>query len=638
MQHLRAYSNYLAPQQGVFKLDTWRMIGWYTGTLIFNLLTPLFSTLFLLTLGTLVTEQLWKDSLVGGIPWLLCIVITIAALYLGYFITLYRADSKPARDSRSKLVGRVAAALVVPAFLFVAPALYDHFVKLAWRAQPVSIETLKNRLELTGLKKSGEPLVSGQISELVKALRWSGAWISDAPATEKLLTEGLNETGASRPDGHFEAQLPEVLSDLERVGLSFGEGSSVGSWLVPIFALLAGVIPAAYLGYIKGSLPVFGCALAGFVGVVVLAHLLGALYAPGWFLGAAVGSLFLAGCFGYIDINANSLLNFYRDRLAECYIIATDRHPATGQVAIKTTDDLKLKDILPNNNGPYHLINATLNLSGSNDLWLRGRMADMFLFSKNYCGSHRTGVGYIDTATYRYKDKDLTLSDAMAISASAFNSQMGEVTTPGRAALLALLNVRLGCWLPNPNLDRQRKKISSVWWYKYFVKELFSLVNEKDEFILLTDGGHFENMGVYTLLQRRCQTITAVDNGADPNREFEDLAGVLRKARIDLGIYIDLDLGQLHGNRKTKRAACGFAQGTILYPEGSQGQLIYLKPTMTRKESEDILQYNRKHDEFPQETTLDQFFDEAQFESYRELSYQLTKQAIAKNYFQNLGI
>ena len=167
-----------------------------------------------------------------------------------------------------------------------------------------------------------------------------------------------------------------------------------------------------------------------------------------------------------------------------------------------------------------------------------------------------------------------------------------------------------------------------VWWNKYFVKELFSMVDEEDEFVLLTDGGHFDNMGVYTVLQRCCETIIAVDNGADPNREFEDLAGVLRKARIDLGITIDIKLNELHGDPVTKHAARGFAEGTILYPEGETGRFIYLKPTLTGKESEDILQYDRKHKDFPQETTLDQFFDEAQFESYRELSYQITKKAI----------
>ena len=44
-----------------------------------------------------------------------------------------------------------------------------------------------------------------------------------------------------------------------------------------------------------------------------------------------------------------------------------------------------------------------------------------------------------------------------------------------------------------------------------------------------------------------------------------------------------------------------------------------MKSAITGKEPEDLLAYRRKHASFPDETTGDQFFDEAQFESYRKL-------------------
>jgi predicted acylesterase/phospholipase RssA len=656
VQHLRAYSNYLAPQHGLFKLDTWRMVGWYIGTLIFNLLAPLFAAIFLLTLGTLGVMQLWRtpaflsESLLDWVPYLGWLLVVILLLYVVCFWRLYRAKIKQTRDLWSKGVGYAVAVISLPAFLFAAPDLYSFLVSGTLWAMPVSMQTFTERLELVGLKQSGEVVVQGKVSDLVTALRWSGAWTGRGPETRQQIVAGLSQAQVHtsllpadsadlaaacqtqtncHSDWSFRGPLTEVMRGLDLAGLHFGEGGSgLGSLVNLILALLAGIIPAAYLGYVKKSLPVFAGTLAGLVGAVLLVHFLGWLHECHYpsFVSACVLSAFLTLICGYIDINANSLLNFYRDRLADCYLI---KQQAGG---VAPYDSLKLEDVLPHQNGPYHLLNATLNLSGSTSLWLRGRMADMFLFSKKYCGSHRAGVGYAKTTDYLYEGKSLELADAMAISAAAFNSQMGQSTSQGLAVLLALLNVRLGRWLANPNPNSRRQKSTPVWWQKYFVKELFSLVDEKDEFVLLTDGGHFDNTGVYPLLQRRCATIIAVDNGADPERKFEDLAGLLRKARIDLGITIDLDLDRLHGNAKTRWAKRGFAAGTIAYPAGETGRFLYLKPTLTGKESEDILEYWRKHPTFPQQTTLDQFFDEAQFESYRELGYQITKQAVTSNW------
>jgi hypothetical protein len=54
-------------------------------------------------------------------------------------------------------------------------------------------------------------------------------------------------------------------------------------------------------------------------------------------------------------------------------------------------------------------------------------------------------------------------------------------------------------------------------------------------------------------------------------------------------------------------------------PEVPESRLLYIKPSLTGHEPEDVLDYHRRHPDFPQETTADQFFDEAQWESYRRL-------------------
>ena len=118
--------------------------------------------------------------------------------------------------------------------------------------------------------------------------------------------------------------------------------------------------------------------------------------------------------------------------------------------------------------------------------------------------------------------------------------------------------------------------------------------------MFVSDGGHFDNTGLYGLLERRCRTIIAVDCGADPDRKFDDVANIMRKARIDFGIEIQLDLGKLHGDPTTQRAAAGFQVGRILYPPNQgdvagEGRIVYIKPTMSADfhESEDLLEYAR---------------------------------------------
>jgi hypothetical protein len=47
--------------------------------------------------------------------------------------------------------------------------------------------------------------------------------------------------------------------------------------------------------------------------------------------------------------------------------------------------------------------------------------------------------------------------------------------------------------------------------------------------------------------------------------------------------------------------------------------LLLIKPSLMGDEATDVVQYQRTHPLFPQEPTADQYFDEAQWESYRKL-------------------
>ncbi len=319
----------------------------------------------------------------------------------------------------------------------------------------------------------------------------------------------------------------------------------------------------------------------------------------------AIIILILIGIF--TNINFNSLHDFYRNRLSKTFL---KRVTADNQ----NKQPLLLKDLHQYHNGPYHLINTTLNVANSENPILRGRGADLFMFSKYYCGAESTGY----QSSTHYNHGKTELATAMAISGAAASPEMGTSTNSFVAIVMALLNIRLNLWMPNPQRDRLSWLI---FWPKYFWKELTRSGTETDTLLNLSDGGHHENLGIYPLLRRHCRIIIASDASADPYFQMENLANLQRKARIDLGIEIQFDnIDQLRPDPQNQGyTKVHFIIGTITYPNQERGILLYIKTSLTGTEPEDILAYRRKNPRFPDQTTANQFFNEDQFESYRKL-------------------
>ena len=147
----------------------------------------------------------------------------------------------------------------------------------------------------------------------------------------------------------------------------------------------------------------------------------------------------------------------------------------------------------------------------------------------------------------------------------------------------------------------------------------------------ISDGGHFENLGIYELVHRRCRRIIAIDGGADPRLNCEHLANAIEKCRVDLGVDVDIDPEDLRTGRPDRRC---WIEGTVRYSRANQGEdgiLLYIKASMSKEAPYDVLAYSQGHSSFPHEGTRNQWFTERQFESYRALGELLTSQAIAKS-------
>jgi len=364
---------------------------------------------------------------------------------------------------------------------------------------------------------------------------------------------------------------------------------------------------------------------------------------PGWVVLAVLAGLaLLGGLMGwFVDINRFSLHAAYRDRLIRAYLGASRGNerrpnPFTG---FDERDNIQMREL--RGNRPFHVVNMALNLVAGKDLAWQDRKAETFTVSPLHAGSFR--LGYRDAAEYgRHRDRDVAISlgTSVAISGAAASPNMGYHSSPVVTFLLALFNVRLGWWLGNPGRfgDRTFDTPGPRFAPRPLFSEAFGLTDSEHPYVYLSDGGHFENLGLYEMILRRCHFIVVSDGGQDAGFTFEDLGNALSKARVDLGVPIKFEKILMRRARPQEKESydatrsadstqpyCAIARicyscadsltgGTV-----EDGLLLYIKPSLNGTEPADVFNYAKLHPLFPHEPTSDQLYTESQFESYREL-------------------
>jgi predicted acylesterase/phospholipase RssA len=360
-----------------------------------------------------------------------------------------------------------------------------------------------------------------------------------------------------------------------------------------------------------------------------------------------VGLYALSRFFGYrVDVNEFSLHNAYRNRIVRCYLGATheDRRPQSF-TGFDESDNICLA-WLAELGIPFHILNATLNVVKGKELALQTRKARSFVFTPLYSGFDYTGDTQITQegsyrltkhASWKSRYPGGRLGNAMAISGAAASPNMGHYTTGAVSFLLTIFCVRLGWWMGNPKkkADWESGHPRSSW--RAVVNELTGNTDDDQNEVYLSDGGHFDNLGIYELVRRRCRLIIACDAGADPRCICNDLASAIEKCRIDFGTQVEIPLDDIRpvtqilpGDQSLRISKSPFAVGTIQYPDNRQGTLIYVKPSLNAKLPQDVLAYARLAQSFPHQSTIDQFFDEAQFESYRSLGFACASAALGE--------
>ena len=415
-----------------------------------------------------------------------------------------------------------------------------------------------------------------------------------------------------------------------------------------------------------------------------------------------------------VDAHAWSLYPFYKRRLSSAYILRRagrraqqipydqlvpftlpERARRTGCLARasgqRETSDRAGKDRA----GPKLVLCCAVNLSEPG-IVPPGRRAGSFTFAGDYIGGPL--VGYVRSSEYwaclpESRQRDITVPSAMAISGAAFSPAMGKANLGPVGSVLALANLRLGVWLPHPqrvtpvNEDKWKRRHRPGW--TWFIREVMNKYRFQRRYLYVSDGGHWDNLGLVELLRRGCTEIVCISAAGDGATSFGTIAEAIALAREELGVDIDLDPTPLRPPaddaepaepadeelgvyidvdpgpmlppvdvagttgpagtvptptdpapaRELRRAgskdtASPFAPGSSVTgtytwrtPEAS-GKIFYIETALTDDLPFDVHGFAEAETIFPDDATGDQVFNHRQFESFRALGYHQVSSAL----------
>jgi hypothetical protein len=409
--------------------------------------------------------------------------------------------------------------------------------------------------------------------------------------------------------------------------------------------------------------------------IAVLGLHIGSLYRPfvlgwtGWsaFLGWLGGTAVVLVVWRFGDLNSWSMHYFYRERLSAAF--GLKRFEACDEVW-SPTSALEGGRLVDATRRPYDfvykisesqpelfpelLVCAAANVSKYGATPTKAPVTS-FVFSKREIGG--PVIGAWPSTTYegilsmmKTLERNMSLPAAVAMSGAAISPEMGRMTRAPLRFLLTMLNVRLGLWIPNPNrlaefavraTKRSRGRLRPR--ITYLFREMFGKNNPESKFLYVTDGGHYENLGLVELLRRRCRYIWCLDASGEQQDGFSTIAGATALAFNELGCRIEIDpagdMGPVPLVTK-QRAALGlkpvvkrtFSVGTIFYdPQDPTdiGRLVAIKTGVPEDAPEGVTDfYQNDKKSFPCDTTLDQLYTSDRFDAYRSLGAFAASQAL----------
>jgi hypothetical protein len=652
VRHVREFSNFLSPRAGLFDTESWGAAVVFLAALIPALLAAL-SVLglsliawFMLTFYLACLEP-WGGAVFVGL-------FTACVLFGLEWWWRKQPTGDPADSSRVRMIVTSAAAALAVGCLHRYEREILEWVKLSWKIGvyepwpnqwmwspiPAGYDGWWTLLGLT-LHDSWvvsprlyEPsLVWGAVALALLLLRFRGVFARPSMARRVALPTADRTTMRLLAL----AVLWAVVATFWHLGLnlkgfsgSLLAGAGTGGGL---FALLrnwiGGLAQQPKAGIWDRVKPYLPMVLAYITVGLAWAGVSSALSSWGerdWYLWyQAAGAMALVTVTVLlVDPAEFGLHAMYRDRIARAYLGAARAGVKASDnrtTDLRRDDDIAL-DALPVR--PLHLVCCAANDLSGDPIATLSRGARSAVLSRH-------GVTLGDDWEIR---PGVTLASVLTASAAAFNSNMGAVSVqvgPAVAFLMSALNLRLGLWVGNPRRRPTWPRRLPGWLY---YKEMFSLTSAESAQIHLSDGGHFDNLALYELVRRHCRYIIVSDCTADPGVALDDFGRTARRIREDFGVEIEVNLDALKPG--PDHLARQYAVvGTIDYGWFDKGVVVYVKPSLVGSEPPDILQYKARNGTFPHESTGDQFYDEAQWESYRRLGVQAAREVF--KFVEHLG-
>ncbi len=243
------------------------------------------------------------------------------------------------------------------------------------------------------------------------------------------------------------------------------------------------------------------------------------------------------------------------------------------------------------------------------------------------------------TAEFEKHANNLTLIDMVAVSGAAVSPAMGRMTRPSMRLLLGVADARLGMWLPNPLHRRLAKPPTSGFWPRIYwqfrqpgllalAREIIGGLTFHAGWLYVTDGGHYENLGLVEALRRGATEIVVFDASGDTPFSLSTFGEAAETARTDLGVEIALE----QPDALSQDANSGYARGlaaaaTATYANGVVATIYLCKAARVRALPLDVKTWADGHPMFPNDSTANQFYGDREFEAYRRLGYEAGLQA-----------
>lgn len=656
IQWLRSYSNYLTPKTGLFTTDTLAAFAQWCANTLLNQILLLASLVFFMMLiigfSSYTVPDISIETYIFHWDWIIlknhwsdCIPLLGILMFASSVVSAFwnKRNSSTALNNEKNYTAHI---IYTVGFIGLALVLYG--LPEQTISHTLTIDKLRSTTALATpnyLLIIGLPIATIVISVLISLVRpifkltaiESEWWYRLGGINIKACTFWLVLYGCAICIPYY---LYPYIQNIPTYKLNIG---TILGWLIPLATAKLGkskfssgdsIIPgiktlSKIMPYIAIGLILIGTGLLSYV-------MYQSQYRGLWFL-ISFG-IIIWGSLKF-NINVFSLHNFYRNRLTRCYLGASNfqRAETLNIFSGFAEDDIGLATL--QDQKPIPIINTALNISDGSELAMQQSKAAAFFFTPYYSGfefrsgNGRKKYGFIETSQYVYpnysrepnsKYNGPFIGSLIAVSGAAASPNMGYHTNRVMGIIMTIFNARLGRWFGNPNNPKAARKSSPSANLFYLLTELFTNANANSNYFYLSDGGHFENLGIYELVRRECKLIIAVDAEEDSKYQFEGLGNAIRKCKVDFGATITINLNDLY---PTGSSSCGnykvskkhVSLGEIHYADGKKGVLVYAKSSLTSSIPTDLINFKLQESAFPHHSTVDQFFDESQFESYRQL-------------------